>query len=159
MLLVWPGGAIWGKWSTRKGRVGSGPWLFQGSKVVALPVSIKDHVVLTLVSKFWFVEPHVPASRWFLEVEWGSLGWRLGRMIAGNQDFIPRARTQFWSSRGFAEGCRTWHLRGHAYDVLLGFSPAGCIPIWITATPSDMSDRLLVVCFDGWFSGLWLWLS
>jgi hypothetical protein len=39
------------KWSTRKGRVGSGLWKFQGSKVVAPPVSIKDRVILAPVGK------------------------------------------------------------------------------------------------------------
>jgi hypothetical protein len=35
MFVVLPGGANRGKWSTQKGRVGSRPWLFRGSKVVA----------------------------------------------------------------------------------------------------------------------------
>jgi hypothetical protein len=51
MLVVCLGGANMGKWSTRKGRVGSGAWTFRGSKVVALPVLIKDHVVLAPVGK------------------------------------------------------------------------------------------------------------
>jgi hypothetical protein len=29
-LIVGPGGANRGRWSTQKGRVGSGPWVFQG---------------------------------------------------------------------------------------------------------------------------------
>jgi hypothetical protein len=35
MLLVLPGRANRGKWRPQKGRVGSRPWIFQGSKVLA----------------------------------------------------------------------------------------------------------------------------
>jgi hypothetical protein len=58
-----------------------------------------------------------------LEGEWGSPGWRMGRTIAGSQDFIPGAGVWFWLSRDFADGCCTWDPRGHMYDVLVKFFP------------------------------------
>jgi hypothetical protein len=54
MFMLLDGVTGWanrGKWISQKGRVGSRPWLFQGSKVVALPVSIKDHIFLAPVGK------------------------------------------------------------------------------------------------------------
>jgi hypothetical protein len=76
--------------------------------------------------------------------EWGNPGWWLGRTIVGGggQDFILGAGAQFRLSRDFTDGCRTWDLRGHAYDVLVRYLPAGCAPIWITMMLLDMSDRL-----------------
>jgi hypothetical protein len=55
------------------------------------------------------------------------------------------AETQFWPSKDFAEGYRTWDLKGHAYDMLSRSSPIECISIWTTTTLSDMSDCLLIV--------------
>jgi hypothetical protein len=52
---------------------------------------------------------------------------------------------RFRPCRNFAEGCCTWDLRGHTYDVLSGSSLVGCILIQITVTLSDISDRLLIV--------------
>jgi hypothetical protein len=58
-----------------------------------------------------------------LEGEWGSLGWRPGRMINGSKDFIPGAGVWFRLSMDIADDCCMWDLRGHAYDVLVRFFP------------------------------------
>jgi hypothetical protein len=65
----------------------------------------------------------LPALRWFMEGEWGSLGWRPGRTITRNQDFTPRADTRFWPSINFVDGCFTWDPWARTYDVLIRFFP------------------------------------
>jgi hypothetical protein len=177
MLLLWPGGANRGNWCTRKGRVGSGPWKFWCFKVVAPHVSIKDHIVLALMDKHLFVltacrvfiGPGKPSSLvtnlsnctsllqgGLLEGEWGSPGWRPVRMITGSRDFILGAGAQFWPSRDFVDGCRTWDPWDHVYDVLVRFYP------YRVYTDLNRHDTLeyewslahcyhLIVCFDGWW--------
>jgi hypothetical protein len=138
-MLLWPGRANRGKRTTQKWRKRRGSWLFWGSKVVAPPVPIKEHVILApMVPSFNLYWPHVgymgpgkpnstattlssrPSLLWggLLEGEWGSLGWRLGRTIAGGQDIIFGAGAQIWLSRDFIDGCHTWDLWGsHVWRV------------------------------------------
>jgi hypothetical protein len=104
-----------------------------------------------------------------LEGEWGSPGWRPGRMIAGSQDFIPGAETRFWLSRDFMDGCQTWDLRGHAYDMSVRFFPCR---VYIDLNCHDTLEYkwslaccchlivcliVLMVWIRGWW--MWLWLS
>jgi hypothetical protein len=102
-----------------------------------------------------------------VEGEWCSSGWHPGGTITGSQNFILRVGARFQHSRDFVEDCRTWHLRAHAYDILVRFFPCRVY------TDSNHCDTLryewslahwchLVVCLDvldGWFRGLWLGLS
>jgi hypothetical protein len=85
-----------------------------------------------------------------LEGEWGNSGWRPGRMIAGSQYFILGAWVQFWLTRNFADGCRTWDLEGHAYDVFIRFflcrvrsKSLWHSQIWVTACPLLLSRSML----------------
>jgi hypothetical protein len=51
------------------GRAETGSWLFRGSKVVAPLMSIKDHAVLTTMSKFRII---LTAYRTFMESDKSS---------------------------------------------------------------------------------------
>jgi hypothetical protein len=80
---MWPGRAIRGKGFTLEGNGGERPWLFQGSRAVAPPVSVKDHIILAPMASLelctdrmscfmglgkpssfcnYLVEQHIPAS-------------------------------------------------------------------------------------------------
>jgi hypothetical protein len=91
-----------------------------------------------------------------LDGKWGNPRWRLGGTIIGGQDFILGAGAQFRVRRDFMSSCCTWDPRDQVYDVLVKFFPAGCTPIRVTLTLSDMSDRLSLLsshsmfCYIGW---------
>jgi hypothetical protein len=143
-LLVWPGRANRGKWSSWKERVGSRPWLLWDSKVVAL--ACVDYgprrfspggqaLICTdrmsgfmglgkLSSLVTTLSNHTSLLRGGLvEGEWGNPAWRPSWTITESQDFISGVWAWFQPSRDFMEGCRTWDPRSHAYDVLVRFFP------------------------------------
>jgi hypothetical protein len=101
-----------------------------------------------------------------LEGEWGSPGWRPGQTIIGSQYFILRAGARFWLSRDFTDGCRKWDPGGHAYDVLVRFSPCR---VYINSSCRDtlryewplVHCYHLIVCLVVLMArirGCWLWL-
>jgi hypothetical protein len=92
-----------------------------------------------------------PLQGSLLEGEWGSPRRRPDRAIARVQDFIPRARGRFdlvGTSRMVVIRETREAKRTTCWS---GSSPTGCTSIQITATLSDMSDRLSLLSSHSMF--------
>jgi hypothetical protein len=86
-----------------------------------------------------------------LEGEWDNPRWWSGRTIGRGQDFFPRVGAQIPLSRDSADGCCTWNQQAKHTMCWLGSFPAGCTPIQITVTLSDMSDHLSLLSSHSMF--------